>query len=115
MYKFILRPAYGSNELLIEIISSSEKDNFISELEKALCSIKIVIIDSKDLWVNDELLFTADSDFGIFQISIDNLGMIFIMAKENQKIIKKIDFTLNENENFEKELVDFKNYTLKHD
>ena len=87
MNKFRLRPAYGSKELLIEFTSGPEKENFISTLEKALNSINVKIIGSKDLWVNDELLFKANSDLGTFSISIDTWGLAFITSKENQIVI----------------------------
>lgn len=112
MSKFRLRPAYGSTELLIEFISGPEKSNFLSLLETALSPIKIVITGSKDLWVNDEMLFEGSSDLGSFHLSIDDWGFAFLMSKENQNLIIEIDSILNKNPNFEKELVDFKNYEM---
>ncbi|GGF69653.1 hypothetical protein [Wenyingzhuangia marina] len=110
MNKFRLRPAYGSKELLIEFTSGPEKSNFISNLEKALYSINVKIIGSKDLWINDEMLLEANCDLGTFSISIDTWGLAFIMSEKNQKVITEIDFILNENQDYEKEAVDFENY-----
>ena len=110
MNKFRLRPAYGSKELLIEFTSGPEKENFISTLGKALNSINVKIIGSKDLWVNDELLFEANSDLGTFSISIDTWSLAFITSKENQIVISEIDSILNENKYFEKEAVNFEDY-----
>jgi hypothetical protein len=110
MNKFRLRPAYGSKELLIEFTSGAEKDNFIAELENALFPLKTIITGSKDLWVNDEILFEVKCNLGTFQISIDNYGLAFILSKKNQEIIKEIDSILSKNKKFKKELVDFINY-----
>jgi hypothetical protein len=115
MKKFRLRPGFGSKELLIEFTAGPEKNNFIKSLEAALSSIKVVITGSGDLLTIDQMFFNANSDLGAFQISIDNWDIAFIMAKENQNVIKEIDFILSKNPDFIKELVDFKNYELKND
>ena len=115
MNKFKLRPAYRSKELLIEFTSGPEKHNFLSVLEAALSPIKAVITNSKDLWMNDEILYEVNSNLGIYQISMDNWGFAFIMSEDNQKLIREIDSILNENPAFEKEKVNFKEYELKSD
>jgi len=113
MNKFKLRPAYGSNELLIEFTSGPENGYFITQLEKALSPINVIITSSVDLWINDDMIFEVNSDLGDFKIIIDNWYLGFIISKKNPEVIKKIDSLLNENVDFKKEIINFKDYELK--
>lgn len=110
MYKYYFRPEYGSSNLLIEFFHGAENNNFISDLFVVISEIKPKINDLTDLWMNDETLLNINSEMGEFTISKDIWGFAFIMAKNNQECISKINSILELTENFEKVEVDFENY-----
>ena len=67
----------------------------------------------QDLWMNDEVIFTVDSDHGQFLLSKDNWDFALIMAEDNQSCILSIDKILSSNSIFKKEEVDFNDYKLE--
>ncbi|MBW1657376.1 hypothetical protein [Flavobacterium quisquiliarum] len=109
-YQYHFRPGYQSKELLIAIFSGAENENFISDLMVAIKEIKPKMIDILDLWMNDEVLITYDSEVGKFTISKDIWGFAFIIADDNQDVLVKINSILEKSELFEKVEVDFENY-----
>lgn len=110
MYSYRFRPGYGSNKFLIEFIKGVEENTFLSNLIEALSQIEPVIDSSKNLWMNDEVLFNINSSKGKFILSKDVWNCAFIMAEENQKCLKIIDEILNKNKLFIKEDVNFSEY-----
>ena len=68
------------------------------------------MIDILDLWMNNEVLMTFDSDAGQFTISKDIWGFAFITAENNQEGLTWISSILECSELFEKIEVDFENY-----
>ncbi|GGH69712.1 hypothetical protein HNQ91_002865 [Filimonas zeae] len=109
-YKYRLRPAYGSDKLLLEFSIDKPDGKFEKALFSALESIHPVIEDIADLWMNDEVLLTVATDRGSFLYSKDIWGFAFIMAEENQDCILKIDAILNTSSFFQKEEVDYGMY-----
>lgn len=110
MNNYRLRPAYGNKELLIEFTSVPDKKDFISNLALALVPIQVVIIGFENLWMNDETLIKANSNFGSFEISFDTWGLVFILAKDSEDLILRIDSLLADHSEFKKETVNFKGY-----
>jgi len=110
MYQYHFRPGYQAEELLLDIFSGAENETFISDFLSAIQEIKPKMIDILDLWMNDEVLMTYDSEVGKFTISKDIWGFAFIIADANQEGLVKINSILEKAELFEKVEVDFKNY-----
>ena len=56
MYRYHLRPGYGSKELLIELLPKSADQVFLDELFGILDQLNAKVKDAQDLWMNDEVL-----------------------------------------------------------
>lgn len=110
MYRYYFRPGYKSENLLIEVFDGAENETFVSDFIHVISEIKPEMKDVLDLWMNDEVLLTYDSEIGQFTLSKDIWGFAFIMAENNQKGLSKINFILEKSERFEKVEVDFENY-----
>ncbi|MBP1225352.1 hypothetical protein [Flavobacterium sp. 1355] len=109
-YRYYFRPGYQSKELLIDIFSGAENETFLSDFINAISEINPKMIDILDLWMNDEVLMTYDSEVGKFTVSKDIWGFAFIMAENNQDGLVQINSILEKAELFEKGEVDFENY-----
>ncbi len=109
-YKYCLRPEYDSEKLLLEFNLTSSDIEFGKDLLSALKNINPKIDNLEDIWMNDEILLHISSDEGAFLLSKDIWNLAFIMAENNQSVIKHIDNILSNNKLFEKEEVDFENY-----
>jgi hypothetical protein len=110
MYQYYFRPGYQSEELLIDVFGGAEKESFFPDFMEAIKEINPKMIDILDLWMNDEVLMTIDSDAGTFTVSKDIWGFAFIMADTNQEGLQRINSILEKSEQFEKVDVDFENY-----
>jgi hypothetical protein len=110
MYRYRLRPGYGSKDLLIELLPKSADEAFFGELFGILKRVNAKVADVSDLWMNGEVLLNCDSDYGQFMVSKDIWDLVFIMADKNQPVIAKIDELLRENGRFLSEAVDYKQY-----
>ncbi|MEO8535767.1 MAG: hypothetical protein ABI441_18570 [Flavobacterium sp.] len=110
MYQYHFRPGYKSEELLIDIFGGAEDEAFFPDFVKAINEINPIMIDILDLWMNDEVLMTIDSDVGKFTVSKDIWGFAFIMADNNQEGLHRINSILEQAELFEKIYVNFENY-----
>ncbi|KIX22654.1 hypothetical protein SY27_02185 [Flavobacterium sp. 316] len=109
-YKYHFRPEYNSKNLLIAFISGVENENFISDLFNSIVEINPKITEISDLWMNDEYLFEIDSDMGTFLYSKDIWDLAFLMSKDNQECLHKINSILSKDEKFEKVEVNFNTY-----
>ena len=110
MYKYKLRPGYKSSELLIEFCITSANDDFKNSFYQALSSLNLQKKGVTDLWMNDEVLIEFDCDNGFFEVSIDIWDGVFVMSRNNQDIIIKIDGILSKHSEFSKLEVDFSEY-----
>ena len=63
--------------------------------------------------MNDEVWIYLNSEQGQVRLTKDIWDMIFILGKDNQKSILKIDEILIESNLYKKEIVDFKDYNLE--
>lgn len=108
-YKYYYRPAYGSNELLLEFYHGVE-NNFYSALFDTIGEINPKVDSVKDLWMNDEVLLNVNSDIGEFILTKDVWNFAFIMAEKIQKCLEKINKILVKSKLFEKVEVDFEAY-----
>ena len=111
-YKYHFRPAYNSEDLLIEIFSGVEDKNFITDLFNSIKEINPEIESIMDLWMNDEVIFQVKSDIGFFSISKDIWDFAFIQSEKDQECMNKINSILFKNIHFQKVEVDFENYKL---
>lgn len=110
LYKYKLRPAYKSKELLIEIFSGVENDAFEMDVNLALTDIEPELIEEEDLWMNDEVLYVYNSKIGTYTLSKDIWNNAFIISEENQNGIIVIEKLLMKNPKFEKIEADFDKY-----
>ena len=101
-YKFYFRPAHDSENLLIEFISGVENADFGKDIFDAIKNISPKIIGQEDLWMNDEVLYSVDSTFGIFTLSKDVWNLAFIMNENNQPVLTKINELLIKDDRFQK-------------
>lgn len=109
-YRYHLRPAYGSSELLLQFNLDSSDTEFIKDLFNALASIAPTVHSLQELWMNGEILLHINSTIGGFCISRDIWDFAFVTAEENQPCILVIDNILSQSPSFRKEAVDFKDY-----
>jgi hypothetical protein len=56
MYRCLLRPGYGTKELLIELLPKSPDQVFLDELLGVFRQANAKLKDAQDLWMNDEVL-----------------------------------------------------------
>jgi hypothetical protein len=111
-YKYHYRPGYGSDNLLIEIFNGVENEAFAGDLFDAIKEINPKLAGREDLWMNDEILYTINSDLGQFTLSKDIWDLAFIMADDNQSGVLQINNLLLNDERFEKIEVDFNDFKL---
>ena len=111
-YKYRYRPVYGSNSLLIEFVNGVEKETFGTDLFDAIKEINPKLAGREDLWMNDEILYTINSNLGQFTLSKDIWDLVFLMADDNQSCILQINNLLLNDNRFEKVEVDFNDFKL---
>lgn len=105
-FRYRVRPGYGSKALLVEIIPDTADDDFMTALRIALKELNLKVTNVADLWMNDEVLLSFESDLGAFDLSKDIWNLVFILAPENQPLIKKVDELLTMSGQFQKEMGD---------
>jgi hypothetical protein len=110
IYRYHFRPGYQSKDLLIDIFGGAENENFNWDFLNAIAEIEPEMTDILDLWMNNEVLMTFDSDAGLFTLSKDVWGFAFVMAENNQEGLHRINSILECSELFEKIEVNFENY-----
>ena len=113
VYAYKLRPAYGSTELLIEFTRTGDIEAFVGQLLQLLQHHGFECNGTADVWMNDEAWIYLKSEKGQVLLTKDIWDMVFILGKDHQTAILKIDEILMTSELYEKEPVDFKDYTLK--
>jgi hypothetical protein len=86
-YNYIIRPAEGTGNLIIEIIDLPEDKDFVKQLIHAFESINIQVVNYEDLWMNDEIMLNATSDIGSFTIYRDARDRYYITANNNPDVI----------------------------
>ena len=112
-YKYYIRPAYGSTELLLQFNLNSTDTEFIKDLFHALESIHPRVDSLQELWMNGEILLHIHSTIGKFCVSRDIWDFAFITAEENQPGIQAITKLLEQSSRFTREEVDFEKFTLQ--
>lgn len=109
LFKYYYRPCYGSDELLIEIFTNVDREDFMDSFYDGISVMEPIVEDVKDLWMNDEALFTVRTKFGDLLFSKDIWDTAFIMSK-NQDCLERVNTLLEQNARFHKVQVDFENY-----
>ncbi|WP_430906225.1 hypothetical protein [Maribacter sp. 2-571] len=107
-----LRPAYGSENLLIEFGTADDGEYLLFEIMKLLSMHGFEQQGKIDLWMNDEILVVMCSQNGRVTLSLDVWGSIYILANNNQQDIRRIDTLLQNTKKFKKESVDFDQYRM---
>lgn len=102
-FLFSVKEVNDNDELYIEFTKGSGSDEMISALNTALAPLDPVLELEEDLWMNDEILYHYNSKVGVYQISSDIWGMIFIFFDINQQAIVEIENALLNSGLFEKE------------
>jgi len=110
-YRYKLRPEYGKENLLIEFIDGTEKENFLQELFDALAPLNFKTTNTLDVWMNDEVWLTISSAVGEFTLTKDIWDFVFILADAKyQPGIRIIAAHLDQSGKFQKMDVDFSAY-----
>jgi hypothetical protein len=112
-YSYKFRPAYGQTWYIIEFYRGSDHEDMIKDLLEALSEINPSLMDTMDLWMNDEVVLKMGSSWGSFDISKDGWGGVFIMNEHDQSCIETIHDILYCNPNYESLKVDPSEYVLK--
>jgi hypothetical protein len=112
-YSYKLRPAYNSEEQLIEFVKTGDADRFIRELLELLANHRITIDGTSDVWMNDEIWIHLKSPNGTTTITKDIWDMIFILADDNQEDIKIINQILIDSGDFKKLEINIEDYKTK--
>jgi hypothetical protein len=111
-YKYHYRPGHGFENLLIEFISGVENETFGTDFFDAIKEINPQLVGKEYLWMNDEILYTVNSDLGQFTLSKDIWDLAFLMSDDNQSCIYQINNLLLNDNRFEKIEVDFNDFKL---
>lgn len=98
-YKYCYRPESS----LIEFVNCSEISTLATDLIDALKEINPKLIGREDLWINDEIIYTLESNTGQFIISIDIWNLIFLSSNDKQCFHVIYNILFNDNR-FEIEL-----------
>lgn len=109
-YKYHYRPGYGADSLLIKFLNGVESVVFGTDLFDAIKQINPKLAGGEDLWMNDEILYTINSDLGQFTLSKDIYDLVFLMADNNQSCVLQINNLLLKDNRFEKIEVDFNDF-----
>ncbi len=112
-YSYKLRPAYNSDEQLIEFVKIGDADNFIKELLNLLAKNGFSFDDISDVWMNDEIWIHLKSSNGKITITKNIWDMIFILGEENQEDINRINQILVDSGEFEKIEINPEDYKIK--
>jgi len=112
-YKYHLRPAYGSTELLLQFNLDGSDTEFIKDLFKTIASIEPTIDSLQELWMNGEILLHINSRIGGFCVSRDIWDFAFVTAEENQSCIKAIHEIISQSPLFLRVEIDFEHYKMQ--
>jgi|SRR5688572_20626208 hypothetical protein len=109
-YKLYFRPGYGSDKMLIEFFHGAEKEEFLTDFLDAIKSFNPTLETTLDLWMNDEIELSFNSDLGNFSLSKDTWGLAFLWNDNYQEVVRRISDQLADDRRFEKVAVDFDKY-----
>ncbi|MBN2293739.1 MAG: hypothetical protein JXM70_15030 [Pirellulales bacterium] len=110
MYRYRIRPGYGSDKLLVEFMHDSSCKDFTDALLSVFSTNGVKAKHKRDLVFL--YIVIMDSPVGEFELDYDEWDSIWVHAEDNQDAIIFIDRILAESALFQKEEVDFKDYTL---
>lgn len=109
MYRYRVRPGYGSSKLLVEFMTDASDEAFVGALRA------IFMANGIKTRGTEEHVFlaaaTMDSPAGVFEVDHDEWSMVSVHAEENQEAIHFVDRILAASGQFQKEEVDFGEYT----
>ena len=108
MYRFRVRPGYGSDKLLVEFMSDSTDAPFVEAL-RSVFSANGVESERKVQSIFHHESF-MHSSAGPFVVVHDEWCQIWVHADDNQAAISFVDGILVASGRFEKEAVDFRQY-----
>lgn len=111
VYSYLLRPVYGSSELLIEFPDPGNFREFSEVLFEVLSPLEPGIVQS-ELLLAETMLFTLRSRMGPFTLSHDTFNLVFIMADDNQPVLHEADRLLQQDARFCRLEADFDAYRI---
>lgn len=115
MYRYYVRPGYGSGKLMIEFIGLTEGPEFWLTLESALAPLNAHLERAVDLWVNDTMLYEYRSNTGRFTVSEDIWGFVFLEPLDNAPTLYAIDAALVWSGRFRCDETDWRKYERRAD
>jgi hypothetical protein len=107
-HTYKVRPAYGSDRLLIEFGPSSSDKEFVADLCDILKGSGLLPKDEVDLVFLTIVHF--DTPAGPLEMELDEWGGGFFLAEEDQDAIHFLDRILQESGRFRRESVNFEDY-----
>jgi hypothetical protein len=107
---YIVRPGYGSKELLIEFGGTADGKSIVQSLIQLLTNNRFTINEVQDNFGSDEYCYQFTSSHGKITLSIDTWDFVFIHGDNNQEDIYVIDEILKNSNQFIKKEVDFEKY-----
>lgn len=111
---YILRPGYGSSQLLIEFGIPDNADLFMHELTQLLQNngFTLINVHGEPMMLGDVSVQFSSPNGSVF-VDRDTWDLIFIIGDGNQADVLRIDQILESHEEFEREEADFSQYQLK--
>ena len=114
MFRYKVRPGCHSDKLLIEFCDDCHDEAFTETVLQVLRSIPDFQMKEPEneawKWDFDSTTYDISGEFGRCELNADSWGCMFILADENQTVIKYFDKKFQESGLFVKEEVDFKDY-----
>ncbi|MFC1582513.1 hypothetical protein ACFL4W_03130 [Planctomycetota bacterium] len=114
MYEFRLRPGYGNDKLLIEFLTDADEPGFLDALRGVIQKAGFSLKESTGLLALANLggtTYKLKGPHGVLTLDVDEYGLTFIMGEGNQEGIKYLGQLFEDNEAFEKQDVDFSEFT----
>jgi hypothetical protein len=108
MYRYRVRPGYGSKKLLVEFMSDSSDEGFLAALRSVFSANGIRATGEEAQLFRFRTIM--DSPAGSFELDHDEWSMVWVHADENQNVIPYLDCILTASGQFQKEEVDFAQY-----
>ena len=99
-YLYYYRKGYTYDRYLLEFVTGVALPSFQADLLNALTSIHPLVVETEELWMNDEVCYHIDSDLGPFTLSKDIWDQAFLMDASEGRCINSIHEILLEDQRF---------------
>jgi len=109
---YIVRPGYGSKDLLIEFGGTADGNAIVQSLIQLLTNNGFTISSVQDNFASDEYCYHFKSNQGNITLSIDIWDFVFLHGDNNQSDIHLIAELLKTSNQFITKEVDFEKYKI---